>query len=59
MLKNPLASAGDVGSIVGLEDLLEKEMATHSIFLPGIFHGQRSLLGYNPLGCKSPTQLSN
>ena len=59
MLKNPLASAGDVGSIVGLEDLPEKEMATHSIFLPGIFHGQRSLLGYSPSGCKSPTQLTN
>ena len=52
MLKNPLASAGDMGSIVGLEDLPEKEMATHSIFLPRIFHGQRSLLGYSPSGCK-------
>ena len=31
---------------------LEKEMATHFIFLPGEFHGQRSLEGYNPWGRK-------
>ena len=30
---------------LGWEDLLEEEMATHSIFLPGKFHGQRSLVG--------------
>ena len=23
-----------------------------SVFLPGEFHGQRSLVGYNPQGCK-------
>ena len=32
----------------GWEDPLEKEMATHSVFLPGEFHGQRSLEGYSP-----------
>ena len=26
-------------------------MATHSSFLPGKFHGQRSLVGYGPWGC--------
>ena len=32
---------------------LEKEMAAHSsIFLPGEFHEQRSLVGYSPWGCK-------
>ena len=31
---NPPASAGDTGSIPGLEDPLEKEMATHSSILP-------------------------
>ena len=36
----------------GWEDPLEKEMATHSVFLPGEFHGQRSLEGYSPKGCK-------
>ena len=32
-LKNPSANAGDMGSIPGCEDLLEKEMVTHSSFL--------------------------
>ena len=35
----------------GQEDPLEKEMAAHSgilVFLPGKFHGQRSLMGYSP-----------
>ena len=29
------------------EDLLDKGMATHSVFLPGDFNGQRSLEGYS------------
>ena len=33
---------------LGLEDLLEKEMATYSVFLPGESHGQKSLEGYSP-----------
>jgi len=32
------------------EDILEKEMTTHSVFLPGKSHGQRSLVGYYPWG---------
>ena len=35
-----------------LEDPLEKEMATHSRFLSGKFHGQRCLVGYSPWGHK-------
>ena len=31
---------------LGREDPLEKEMATIPVFLPGEFHGQRSLTGY-------------
>ena len=31
--------AGDLGSIPGLVRSLEEGMATHSIFLPGEFHG--------------------
>ena len=31
---------------LGGEDLLEKEMATHSSILPWKSHGQRSLTGY-------------
>ena len=38
---------------LGQEDSLDKEMATHSVFLPGKSHGQKSLVGYSPLGCKS------
>ena len=34
------------------EDPLEKEMATHSVFLSGKSHGQRSLMGHSPWGCK-------
>ena len=37
---------------LGWEDLLEEEMATHSIFLPGKFHGERSLVGYSGWGRK-------
>ena len=38
---------------LGQEDLLEKEMATHSsTLLPGKFHGRRSLAGCNPWGCE-------
>ena len=37
---------------LGLEDLLEKEMATHSRILAWKIHRQRSLAGYNPWSCK-------
>ena len=33
---------------LGWEDPLEKGMASHSVFLPGESHGQRSLAGYSP-----------
>ena len=52
MVKNLPANAGGLGSIPGLGDPLEKEMATHSIFLPEESHGQRSLAGYSPWGHK-------
>ena len=35
---------------LGWEDLLEKEMATHSSILPGKSHGRRSLVGCRPWG---------
>ena len=31
---------------------LGKETETTPVFLPGKFHGQRSLVGYSPWGCK-------
>ena len=42
---------------LGRENPLEKEMATTSVFLPGEFHGQRSLADYSSWGCKSQTGL--
>ena len=43
-------SAGDTETQVqslGWEDPLEKEMQPTPVFLPGEFHGQRSLAGYS------------
>ena len=37
---------------LGWEDPLEYKVATTPVFLPGKFHGQRSLAGYNPEGNK-------
>ena len=37
---------------LGQEDPLEKEMTTHSSILDWRIHGQRSLAGYSPWGCK-------
>ena len=46
MVKNlPTVQETQVQSL-GQEDPLEKGMAAHSRFLPGEFHGQRSLAGY-------------
>ena len=39
-------------STLGQEDPLEKEMATTPAFLPGKYHGQRSLVGYSSWGPK-------
>ena len=37
---------------LGPEDLLEEEMATTPVFLPGESHGQKSLAGYSLWGHK-------
>ena len=34
----------------GWEDPLQERIATHSIFLPGEFHGRRSLAGLQSMG---------
>ena len=52
MVKNLPAMQGTQVQSLGQEDALEKGMATHSIFLPGEFHGQRSLVGHSPWGRK-------
>ena len=36
----------------GWEALMEMEMSTHAVFLPGKSHGQRRLAGYSPRCCK-------
>ena len=37
---------------MGQEDPLEEEMATHSSILAWRIHGQKSVAGYSPWGCK-------
>ena len=37
---------------LGQEDPLEQEMATHSSILAEEFHGQSSLAGCSPWGCR-------
>ena len=51
----------NAGSL-GQEDPLEEEWQPTPVILPGEFHGQRSLAGYSPWGCKEsgmPEQLSD
>ena len=45
-------NVGDLGSISGWEDPLEKKMQPTPGFLPGESHGRRSLAGYSPQGHK-------
>ena len=55
VIKNPPANAGGTResvSIPGSENQVEKEWQPIPIFLPGKFHGQRSLADYSPWGCK-------
>ena len=55
MIKNPPIMQETWVQSLSWEDPLEKNMATHSIFLPGEFHGQRCLAGYSPGVTKSQT----
>ena len=53
MIKNPPASAGDVGSIPGPgRSPGEGNGNPTPVFLPGKSHGKRSPAGYNSWGCK-------
>ena len=56
MVKNPPAHAGDArdgGSILEVEKITwSRKWQSALIFLPGEPHGQRSLVGYSPWGCK-------
>ena len=54
-----VGSAVDMVQSWGQSDLLEEKMVTHSVFLPGESHGQRSPASYSPWVTKSQEQLSN
>ena len=51
--------AGDLGSIPGLGRSPEEEMESTPVFLPGEFHGQRSLAGHkeNNTFNKNPSRI--
>ena len=51
-VKNLLAMQETQVRSLGQEDPLEKGTETPPVFLPGESHGQRSLEGYSPWGCK-------
>ena len=60
--KEPVCNAGDtghVGSIPGSGRCPEGKNGTPSSILARKIHGQRSLVGYSPWGCKSRTRLSD
>ena len=55
MVKNLLASAGapeDGGLILESGRSWSRKWPPAPVFLPGKFHGQRSLVGYSPWGHK-------
>ena len=65
VVKNPPANAGatgDAGLISGWgRSPGQKKWKPIAVFLPGKFHGHRSLVNYSPLGCKqsdTPERLS-
>ena len=49
--KESTCNMGDLGSVPGLGPW-RREWLPIPVFLPGEFHGQRSLGGYSPWGCK-------
>ena len=56
MVKNPLANAGDIRDTGSTPESGRSSGGGHGqltpVFLPGESHGQRSLEGYSPRGCK-------
>ena len=51
---------GDLGSISGLgRSPGEGNDQPTPVFLPGEFHGQRSLVGYSPWGCRESDTLTD
>ena len=52
VVKNPPTMKEMWVRSLGLEDPLEKGMATMPVFWPGEFHGQKCLAGYRPCSFK-------
>ena len=52
MVKNPPADAGPAGLICVRKIPWGRKWPLTPVFLPGNFHGQRSLVGYGPWGHK-------
>ena len=52
MVKNPSARARDVRDAGSIPGSGRSPGGGFQYFLPGEFHGQRSLVGYSPQGCK-------
>ena len=52
MVKNLTVNSEDAGLIPGLGRFLEEEVSNTPVFLPRESHGQRSLAGPSPWGCK-------
>ena len=56
MVKNSPANAGDIRDVGSIPVLGRSPGEGHvnpiQLFLPGETHGQRSLAGYSPWGCK-------
>ena len=52
MVKHLSANAGDTSSVLGSGRFPREDGNPHPIYLPGKFHGQRSLEGYSPWGPK-------
>ena len=49
VVKNPPATAGDAGSVLGLRiQPKRRKWQPTPVFLPGKSHGKRSLVGYSP-----------
>ena len=51
--KESACNEGDLGLIPGSEKIIWRREWLHTPgFLPGEFHGQKSLVGYSPWSCK-------
>ena len=60
MIEHLAANAGDMGSIPGSRRFpWSRTWQPTPVFLPGESHGQRSLAGYGPEGCRVKQDWSN